>query len=343
VERREIVRRAIEFDHPPRLPFFLGGSWSDKLSAVIEDFPNDVCDCWEMDRQEQGWYFDNPEPDDWGCRWEKTELKNMGQVVHHPLQDWSSLASYRPPNPRNPFYFSRVDAEIADAEDRYVVLTSHFNLFERLHMLHGFERTLEDFYLEPEKMHRLIDMILEYKLEHFAEAARRFGDRNHALFLTDDWGTQANTLVSPDIFREFFLERYRQLFDAIHSHGWHVILHSCGRVNDFVPFFIDAGADVLNMQQPQAYGIEQLGADFAGKICFLTTVDIQATLPSQDPVAIRAEARQLIEHWSKPEGGFIVFNYGDSEGIGVTDDTAQVMFREFYDLKDHWSQAKSGQ
>lgn len=336
MERCEIVRRAIEFDHPPRLPFFLGGSWSDKLSAVIEGFPNDVCDCWEMDRQETGWYFDRPEPDDWGCHWEKTELKNMGQVVHHPLQDWAALDSYRPPDPCNPYYFARVDSEIADAADRYVVLTSHFNLFERLHMLHGFERSLEDFYLEPEKMHRLLDMILDYKLAHFDEAARRFGDRNHALFLTDDWGTQENTLVSPDIFREFFLERYRQLFGAIHGHGWHVLLHSCGRVNDFVPFFIEAGADVLNLQQPQAYGIQELGARFAGKICFLTTVDIQATLPGQDPIAIRAEARELVKHWSTPAGGFIVFNYGDSEGIGVTDDTAEVMFREFYDLREYW-------
>ena len=336
MQRREIVRRAIEFGNPPRLPFFLGGSWSDKLSAVIEEFPNDVCDCWEMDRQERGWFFDNPEPDDWGCLWEKTELKNMGQVVHHPLEQWSALASYRPPDPRNPFYFSRIDADIATAEDRYVVLTSHFNLFERLHMLHGFENTLEDFYLEPEKMHRLIDMILQYKLEHLDEAARRFGDRTHGVFLTDDWGTQQNTLISADLFREFFLDRYKQLFDAIHGHGWHVILHSCGRVNDFVPLFIEAGADVLNMQQPQAYGIEELGANFAGKVCFLTTVDIQATLPNGDAEAVRAEAQQLIKHWSTPAGGFIVFNYGDSEGIGTSDRIAEVMFREFYDLRHYW-------
>ncbi len=71
MQSREIVRRAIEFDIPPRLPFFLGGSWSDKLSRVIQDFPNDVCDCWEMDRQEAGWFFDNPVQDDWGCMWRR--------------------------------------------------------------------------------------------------------------------------------------------------------------------------------------------------------------------------------------------------------------------------------
>lgn len=337
MESREIVRRAIEFEAPPRLPFFLGGSWSDKLSAVIKDFPNDVCDCWEMDRQESGWFFDNPAPDDWGCQWRKTDITNMGQVVGHPLEDWSALTSYTPPNPRNPFYFNRIEDEIKDAGDRYVVLTSHFNLFERLHMLHGFSNTLEDFYLEPEKIHRLLDIILTYKLEHIAEAARRFGDRVNGIFLTDDWGTQNNTFISKKLFREFFFDRYTQLFDAIHGHGWHAILHSCGKVNAFVPLFIEVGVDVLNMQQPQAYGIQELGASFAGKICFLTTVDIQATLPTEDPVAVRAEARELVKHWATPDGGLIVFNYGDSEAIGVTDAIAEVMFKEFYDLREYWT------
>ena len=336
MESREIVRRAIEFATPPRLPFFLGGSWSDKLSAVIQGFPNDVCDCWEMDRQENGWFFDNPDPDDWGCQWAKTEVENMGQVVGHPLAEWNALASYKPPNPRNPFYFARIEDEIKDAGDRYVVLTSHFNLFERLHMLHGFDKTLMDFYLEPEKIHQLLDIILEYKIAHIDEAAKRFGDRVQGLFLTDDWGTQNNTFISQDLFREFFFDRYTRLFNAIHEHGWHVMLHSCGKVNNFVPLFIEVGADVLNMQQPQAYGIQELGKVYAGKTCFLTTVDIQATLPKENPEDVRAEARELVQHWSTPAGGFIVFNYGDSEGIGVTDSIAEVMFKEFYDLRHYW-------
>jgi hypothetical protein len=337
MESREIVRKAIEFQTPPRLPFFLGGSWSDRLSSVIENFPNDVCDCWEMDRQERGWFFDNPAQDDWECQWERTDVKNMGQVIGHPLEDWSRLPSFVPPNPRNPFYFERVEDGIKDANDRYVVITSHFTLFERLHMLHGFARTLEDFYLDPEKIHRLLDMILEFKMEHLDEAARRFGERVHGVLLTDDWGTQNNTFVSTDVFREFFFGRYKQFFDSIHSHGWHVILHSCGKVNRFVPLFIDVGADVLNMQQPRAYGIKELGETFAGRVCFLTTVDIQATLPTGDPEAVRAEARALVENWSTPTGGFIVFNYGDSEAIGASDFIAEVMFREFYDLRNYWT------
>jgi uroporphyrinogen decarboxylase len=289
-----------------------------------------------MDRQEAGWFFDIPAPDDWGCEWKTTEVKNMGQVVFHPLEDWKKLANYKPPNPRNPFYFSRVEEEIKNANGRYVVLTSHFNLIERLEMLHGFKRTLEDFYLEPEKIHRVLDMILEYKIEHLDEASKRFGERVHGVFLTDDWGTQQSTYISANLFKEFFYDRYKQLFESVHSNGWHIMLHSCGKINDFVPFFLELDVDVLNMQQPRTYGIEEIGKHFSGKVCFLTTVDIQATLPRGKTESVKAEARELVKNWSTPEGGFIVFNYGDSESIGTSDEITEMMFRVFYDLKEYW-------
>lgn len=41
---------------------------------------------------------------------------------------------------------------------------------------------------------------------------------------------------------------------------------------------------------------------------------------------------------SETAGGFIVFNYGDSDGIGVTDAIAEAMVREFYDLRQHRNQ-----
>jgi len=320
VDRREIVRRAIEFQEPPRLPF-----WQHECAHI----PDDVCDCWEMDRARKGWFFDHAVEDDWGCGWAATEQKNMGQVVHHPLEDWSKLATYHPPDPRDPFYYERIEATLADAGDRYVVVTCHFTLFERLHMLHGFSRTLEDLYLEPAKIEKLLDMILDFKLAQFDELHRRFGDRVHGLFLTDDWGTQEAPFVRPEMFEHFFLKRYRTLGAAIHGHGWHWILHSCGRINDFVPYFIDAGVDVLNMQQPQTYGIREIGERFAGKVCFLTTADIQKTLPSGDPAKVRAEVRDLVRFWSTPRGGLIVFNYGDASALGVDNRMSKVMFEAF--------------
>ena len=320
MESREIVRRAIEFDRPPRLPFF---------QHDVDFAPDDVCDCWEMDRARRGWFFDCAAEDDWGCGWRVTEVENMGQVVHHPLANWSGLSAYQPPDPRDSFYFDRIEAELVEAGDRYVLLTSHFNLIERLHMLRGFAPAMEGLYLEPEKTEKVLDMILEFKLGQLAELHRRFGDRVHGIFLTDDWGTQEGTFIRAETFEYFFAQRYGQMVGAVHDLGWHFILHSCGKVNEFVPYFIDAGVDVLNLQQPQAYGIEEIGRSYAGKVCFLTTADIQQTLPSGDADKVRAEVRELVDHWATPEGGFIVFNYGKPESLAVPPEMTEVMFRAF--------------
>lgn len=339
MERREIVTRAIEFKTPPRLPFW---------QSLVDGIPSDICDCWEMDRQKNGWHFDpndwpnrNKVMDDWGCGWEASEVENMGQVRHHPLEDWTKLDSYVPPDPKDPYYFERLEGEMENAGDRYVVVTSHFNLFERLDMLHGFANTLEDFYMKPEKCEKVLDMVLEWKIAHWEELHRRFGDRVHGLFCTDDWGSQESTFISGPMFEEFFLHRYRTLVDAAHDWGWHFMLHSCGKINDFVPYFIESGIEVVNMGQPQTYGIRELGERFAGKICFLSTADIQKTLPGGDLESIRREVRELVENWSTPNGGFIVFNYGMGGAIGVSDDITREMFREFGREMNHWSDRKA--
>lgn len=125
---------------------------------------------------------------------------------------------------------------------------------------------------------------------------------------------------------------------AIHDLGWHYILHSCGKINDFVHYFIDVGVDVINMQQPLAYGIDEIGRQFAGKICFLTTADIQKTLPGGDPEKVVAEVHELVKKWSTPGGGFIVYNYGDPDALGVKPEMTKVMFKAFADLMYYWSE-----
>lgn len=326
MDSREIVRRAIEFQGPSRLPFWQ--HWNHKMPG----FPDDVHNIWEMDRQEAGWFFDSPGTDDWGCGWSTTEQKNIGQVTGHPLADWSALDHYRPPDPRNPFYYQRLGPMIDEAAGRYVVLTAHALLFSRLHRLRGFAATMEDFYLEPERVHRLLDMIVDFKLQQCDELRRRFGASIDGLFVADDWGTQDGTFVSKKILDEFFAPRCRRIFDAIHDCGWHVILHSCGRINEFVPTFLDLGVDVLNMQQSRSYGLVEFGERFRGKVCFAATVDIQTTMPRGVEEEVREEARLLAKHWGTAEGGLIVFDYGDWQAIGVRPEMPQIMFDEFAKL-----------
>ena len=56
----------------------------------------------------------------------------------------------------------------------------------------------------------------------------------------------------------------------------------CGKVNEIVECYIQAGAHVVNLQQPRALGIEEMGRLYRGRIAFESLCDIQATLPTGD-------------------------------------------------------------
>jgi hypothetical protein len=79
-------------------------------------------------------------------------------------------------------------------------------------------------------------------------------------------------------------------------------------------------------------GIEEVGRQFRGKLCFESLCDIQHTLPYKSEGDIREEAALLLKHWGTPTGGFILSDYGDGRAIGVDDKVKQVMLDAFLDL-----------
>jgi hypothetical protein len=106
-------------------------------------------------------------------------------------------------------------------------------------------------------------------------------------------------------------------------------MHSCGRINEILEELIDCGLEVINPQQPNVVGIDEMSARYRGRICFESIVDTQSTLPRGTYEEIRAQARELLEKWGTPQGGFIASDYNDAEAIGVTLERRRVMFEAF--------------
>lgn len=319
----EIVRRAIEFQGPERLPL--------RFEALGLSDVHDV-------RWNQIGTGDKEKPqtlDEWGCLWARSEVTNMGQVKGHPLADWQALERYRWPDPDDPAFYEGMEGRFAGSEGKYVSTGIFMLLFERMHALHGFENTLADLYLERERIEMLADRIVEFDLGIIRNVARRFPNSIHGFGFTDDWGTQQAVFIRPQLWDEFFKPRYRRIFDAIHEAGWHVWMHSCGKVNAILESLIEVGLDVINLQQPRALGVEEIGRQFRGRICFESLCDIQHTLPFKGADEIRQEARLLLQHWAVPEGGFILSDYGDGQAIGVELEKKRIMLDAFLEA-DPW-------
>ena len=314
----EVVRRAIAFETPDRLPM--------RFEALPEF--NDVVEVlWKQigtgDRGEKH------TRDEWGCTWARTDVPNMGQVKTHPLTSWDDFEGFQPPDPNDERLYPDIEAQIEAAGDKYCVTEIFMLLFERMHALRGFENTLMDLLAEPERAAALADMIVEYDLAIIRNVYERGGNRIHGFNFTDDWGTELDTFVSPALWDDFFKPRYKRIFDYCHEIGWHVWMHSCGKINGILESLIEIGCDVINLQQPRALGIEAIGERFAGRICFESLCDIQRTLPFEDADAIRAEAGLLLERWGTPRGGFILSDYGDDGAIGASSEKKDVMVAAF--------------
>ena len=115
----------------------------------------------------------------------------------------------------------------------------------------------------------------------------------------------------------------------MHAGGQDVWVHSCGKVNEVVQGLIEAGADAVNLQQPRALGIAEIGQRYRGKITFESLSDIQATLPTGRRDLIEADAQALAQHWMLPTGGFVFSDYGDGEAIGAPLEAKRMMYQAF--------------
>ncbi|MFP4494224.1 MAG: uroporphyrinogen decarboxylase family protein [Puniceicoccaceae bacterium] len=322
---RETVYKAIEFRRPERLPISGHGSASDTL-LLMPDWPGGA-------PPEGG-------ADEWGCIWSHTHAKNIGQVTGHPLENLKDLSRFHFPDPTAPARFATVARRVRAIEtgpkkERFRITAIWNTVWERMHMLHGFENCLIALIEDEPGIHELADRIVDWCIAHIHAMHRQAGSSIDAFMLTDDWGTENSLMISPSLFESFFLSRYKRLFDAVHEKGWKVWMHSCGRINDAIPLLIEAGVDVLNMQQPRVNGIEETGDRFAGNVAFETLCDIQKTLPVGDTDAIRDEASRLLRHWGTEKGGFILGDYGDAGAIGAPPEAKAVMLEAFQDL-DRW-------
>ena len=298
----ELVRRAIELEHPERLPIRAQKLIETERWGTIE---SDVVNVnWNYTGTGDRRYRQTT--DEWGCLWVRSEKNNMGQIKGHPLQSWDQLADFPWPDTENPALYAGMEERIASLEGKYLLTDIFMLLFERLQALRGFENCLVDFYDHPEEMEILADRIVAFDLGIIHNIAKRFPGRIHGFAFTEDWGTQQALMIQPRLWRKFFKPRYQVLFDAMHAAGWHIWMHTDGRMNVVLEDLIELGLDVVNFQQPRVNGIEEIGEQFRGRICFESSNDIQATLPHASPEEVRAEAHLLLEKWACPEGGFVL-------------------------------------
>ena len=106
---KEIVQRAIHFQYPPRLPVMMDCFGVSDVSGV----PIKPPDSFQPAVEGQ---------DEWGCVWAHTDVKNMGQVKGHPLEDVGRLDKHRFPDYTDDSRYVNVGEALDrfDSEGKYI-------------------------------------------------------------------------------------------------------------------------------------------------------------------------------------------------------------------------------
>ncbi len=172
--------------------------------------------------------------------------------------------------------------------------------FERLWRLRGMENALTDFYLYPEQVHRLFDRLSKFYMR-VMERAKEAWDVD-GFFVSDDIGTQKAPFFSLDIFREFFKDYYKRLFDKAHELGTHFWLHCCGDIEMFLPDFIEIGLDVIHPIQKNTMDEREIARKYGDKICIFSGIDVQYLMAFGTPEEVEAEVKYLMETYKRPDG-----------------------------------------
>jgi len=301
---KEIVTRAIEFNNPERLPMRCPAHGYDDTYKV------------QWNQLGFGDLNSRESFDEWGCKWKRTEIENMGLITGHPLIEWENLDHYKFPDPDDPKFYEGIERGFEKSDGKYVYVDIFMLLFERLQSLRGFENTLTDLYIEQEKIGKLADYIIDFDIRILENVLERFPNLIDGFTYTDDWGTQLNTLISREMWCDFFKPRYQKIIKVAKKHNLHVWMHSCGKINNIIPDIIDLGVDVLNLEQPRTVGIEEISKLAAGKVCFATGCDIQNTLPMEDKEGIEEEVKLLLSQWGTSKGGIILADDENDLALG---------------------------
>ncbi|MEI6520425.1 MAG: uroporphyrinogen decarboxylase family protein [bacterium] len=268
--------------------------------------------------------------DEWGAVWENIGVCSLGEVKEYPLKDWADFDKLKIPDINDPARWETLEEQRAAAGDKFI-LSYGVSLYERTHFVRGLEEVWADIYENPDELGHLIDILVDMNLS----AIPRFAAAGaNGFIFPDDWGLQNRPMISPAKWREIWKPRYKKVWDCCHAYSLKTFMHSCGHIVDLLDDMIDAGLQVVHMDQQENMGLELLGERFGGRLTFYSGVDIQMTLARGIPDEIRAYARKMVKLLGRPEGGILPRWYTDPEGAGHTPEAVEVMCKEFLKISD---------
>jgi uroporphyrinogen decarboxylase len=200
--------------------------------------------------------------------------------------------------------------ELRKNTDKALLVVCGCNLFEWGTFLRRMDNFLMDLMCDPYNVEKLLDQLMIRHLATLEKVCNAVGDIVDIIRFGDDLGMTSGPFMEPDIYRDLFKPRHKILCDYVKTYSkMHTFIHSCGSISLLMPHLIEAGIEIFNPVQTNAYRMEPrfLKKEF-GKDCTFWGGGIEnvGTLNNGTPDQVKEQVRERLEIFS--EGGGFVFN-----------------------------------
>ena len=186
------------------------------------------------------------------------------------------------------------NAKKADRENKLTMVVMGTGIFEQLHMLMTFEDTLTGFLMYPDEMHELIEVVKEFRLTYMKLIVEHL--HPDVICSHDDWGSKTSLFMSPDTWREFFKEPYRELYNYLHANGVMVMHHGDSWMESIASDMADIGVDIWQGVLP-TNNIGKLTEELDGRMALMGGIDSIIDREDVTEEEIRQETRRCCEEY----------------------------------------------
>jgi uroporphyrinogen decarboxylase len=304
--KREVIRMVLDGKKPPYVP------WSFKFTVEPKVMLQKHCGVDDLDGvlgnhilqlgSDIGFFDylgDDRYQDVFKVVWDRSIDKDIGNVTGCVLSE-PTLKGYQFPNPLDPRFYANIESEIKAKPEMFRVFQIGFSLYERAWTLRGMENLLMDFVVDPQFVHDLLDAICDYNLAQIDKALTYDID---AVYFGDDWGQQHGLVMGYKLWKQFIFPRLKRMYNRVHEAGKHVMIHSCGDVDELFDDLVSIGVNCFNPFQPEVMDVYEILPRYRGRLAFHGGLSMQKTLPFGTKAEVVSESRRLLELGR--EGGYI--------------------------------------
>ena len=190
--------------------------------------------------------------------------------------------------------FTEIYKQVEQFPDKMVFTGMWCPFFHNIADFFGMENYFIKMYECPEVVEAATERIVDYYVAANEKYFAGLGDKADVMFFGNDFGTQRDLFISPELFRKFVLPSFKRLIAVGKKYNKKIMLHSCGSIYRIIPDLIDAGVDILHPIQAQAAGMSASElAQYKNDLAFVGGIDAQTFFVNATPQQIKDEVHRV--------------------------------------------------